>query len=107
MVTTLQISIAGKQTCVCFEGNFRNVAFNADLRLHIGKIICDKLRERKLNWARQGALYLLGVGNGYGLTGRLEPVGPGHDSYEILQIKLSYDNLFKEEDAPNVIRNWR
>lgn len=107
MVTTMTIAIAGQNVRICFKGDFKNVAFNRDLRLHVGKIICDKIKERKLGWAHQGVFYLQGVSNAYGLTGRIEPAGPGHDSYETLPIKLSYDNLFEEESAPNIIRDWR
>lgn len=96
MVTTLTIQVeAGKQVRVCFEGNFKNVAFDTEMQHKVGNILANKLKERKLNWARRGVFRLYGVGREFGLTGRLEPA-LGYDG-DPLQVKLSYDTLAGED----------
>lgn len=95
MVTTLIISIADKKVRVCFEGNFKNVAFNTEMQHKVGNILSNKLRERKLTWARKGVFRLFGVGKEFGLTGQLTPaLGYAGDP---LPVKLSYDNLAGED----------
>lgn len=112
MVTTLTITLEpGKQVRVCFEGSFKNATFDTEMQHRIGNILANKLRERKLNWARRGVFKLYGVGKEYGLTGRLEPA-LSYDG-EKLPVKLSYDTLAGEDlgmELPSfVIRltEWR
>lgn len=111
MVTTLIISIADKKVRICFEGNFKNVAFNTETQHRVGNILANKLRERKLNWARRGVFRLYGVGKEFGLTGRLEPA-LGFEG-DTLPVKLSYDTLAGEDmglELPSFIirlEEWR
>lgn len=111
MVTTLTITIADKKVRICFEGNFKNASFDTEMQHRIGNILANKLRERKLNWARKGVFRLYGVGKEYGLTGRLSPaLGFKGDD---LPVKLSYDTLAGESmglELPSfIIRldDWR
>lgn len=102
MVTTLTIQIADKQARVAVEGDLR-VSLSSALKIKLGNRILKVLNKRGFVWAQSAVLYV----NISGLDGRLEPAGPRHSDFKPLPIRLSYDNLFCEEKAPNIIRDWR
>lgn len=103
MVTTLTIKIAGRQTRVAVEGDLSLTLTTALERVKLGNLILKTLNKRGFVWATSAILTLLPSG----LTGRLEPAGVDHYKFTALPIRLSYSNLVNEDQAPNIIRDWK
>lgn len=102
MVTTISFSANGKSYRVAVEGDLRNTAFNAERRIKLAARIIRVLSARGLKWAKSGLYRQVSQ-----FEARLEPTGPNHDSFDPIDGTVSYSSLFDEEQAPNVIRDWR
>lgn len=103
MITTLTIEIAGRQTRVAVEGDLRSTLTTAAERIKLGNLILKTLNKRGFVWATSAILTI----SESGLNGRLEPAGYDHYKFEARPIRLSYSNLVNEDQAPNIIRNWK
>jgi len=103
MVTTLQIEIAGRQTRMTVEGDLRENLNTAAERIKLGSLILKTLNKRGFEWASAAILSI----SPSGLNGRLEPAGTDHYKFLALPIRLSYSNLVDENQAPNIIRDWK
>ena len=103
MVTTLQIEIAGRQTRMTVEGDLCMTLTTASERVKLGNLIIKTLNKRGFEWASAAILSI----SPSGLNGRLEPAGSDHYKFQALPVRLSYSNLVDENQAPNIIRDWK
>lgn len=101
MTTIIIFTADGKKYRVAVEGDLRNTTLNAERRRKLGARICKILAARGLKLAKGGIFYLYSQYNA-----QLEVTDPD-GSPKIIRGTASYATLVDEEQAPNIIRDWR